>query len=471
MQSGEVAPRQDWLVDTPSADGRPARERGLAQKYANAGQVTTLMLRNIPSMYTQDMLLEEIVDCMGSSDFFDFFYLPWDLQNDCNVGYAFVNFRDCGSADRCSRIFTNFNFRKFESRKTCKVYPAHIQGLENNIRHLMNRAVSEAHTHYPIIMWKGEKLKLGKVIAMLDGQRPQQQPPRSAPGRSMGSNLNRDAPTWLPQHGGTLSGMSGSLSGMNVPYGGMGGGDSNIFTEEDSFGSPSALASQFRLSPPPSGAGQPSGPPPGLMAPPLSASGRQAYEIDMLQSLPELRAALDHQVQQIGMGMCSNHGFSPTGMSGMTDLSGMSGMSGMCGMSCMPREAGMMLPSGMGHASDSGMVVMPQSMPGRMPGAMSSGLHRGMHGTHGMQGLHNFDAGLPMQTQGFPQAVPQVRAAQSVQPVAQAPAPTLVPLAAQVQQPVAKTVSGDTEITIKDPDMDVFAKFCQKFADGPSPMG
>jgi len=186
------------IVDTPSQD-RANRERGLAQKYSNAGQITTLMLRNIPSMYTQDMLLEEIIDCMGSSDSFDFFYLPWDLQNDCNTGYAFVNFRDVASAERCTRIFTNFSFRKFDSRRTCRVYPAHIQGLENNLRHLMDRAVAEAHSHYPIIMWKGEKLKLGKVIAALDGQRPNQ-PPKSAPGHSL-SDSSRDpcfAPSWPP---------------------------------------------------------------------------------------------------------------------------------------------------------------------------------------------------------------------------------------------------------------------------------
>lgn len=146
------------------------RERELQRKYSNQGKITTLMLRNIPFKYTPDMLLEELIDCMGSLDVFDFFYLPWDQQNDSNIGYAFVNFRTVGAAERCTRIFTNFSFRRFDSPKCCKVFPAHIQGLENNVLHLMDRAVSEARSHYPIIMWKGKKLKLGKVIAVLESQ-------------------------------------------------------------------------------------------------------------------------------------------------------------------------------------------------------------------------------------------------------------------------------------------------------------
>jgi len=146
------------------------RDRELQRKYSNQGKITTLMFRNIPTTYTQDMLLEEIIDCMGSSDEFDFFYLPWDQQNDSNIGYGFINFRTVGAAERCTRIFTNFTFRKFDSPKCCRVFPAHIQGLENNVLHLSDRVVSEARSHYPIIMWKGQKLKLGQVIAMLDGQ-------------------------------------------------------------------------------------------------------------------------------------------------------------------------------------------------------------------------------------------------------------------------------------------------------------
>jgi len=194
-------------ISGESRDG-PTRERGLAQKYgSDTGQITTLMFRNVPTLYTQDMLLEEIIDCMGSCDGFDFFYLPWDIENDCNVGYAFINFRDAGNAERCARLFTNFHFRHTKSIKACKVYPSHIQGLENNLLHLMDRVVSQAHSHYPIIMWRGEKLKLGKVIAALDSQN-KLQAPMSAPGRMTarrgpirnGGGQGAEAPTWPPRN-------------------------------------------------------------------------------------------------------------------------------------------------------------------------------------------------------------------------------------------------------------------------------
>lgn len=55
-------------------------------------QRTTVMIKNIPNKYTQKMLLERIdVKHAGR---YDFFYLPIDLKNNCNVGYAFINMSD-----------------------------------------------------------------------------------------------------------------------------------------------------------------------------------------------------------------------------------------------------------------------------------------------------------------------------------------------------------------------------------------
>lgn len=51
---------------------------------------TTIMIKNIPNKYTQQMLLETID--YSSAGKYDFFYLPIDIKNQCNVGYAFINF-------------------------------------------------------------------------------------------------------------------------------------------------------------------------------------------------------------------------------------------------------------------------------------------------------------------------------------------------------------------------------------------
>lgn len=53
---------------------------------------TTIMIRHIPNKYTEEMLLKRI-DRLHKGTY-DFFYLPLDLNNGCNIGYAFINFVD-----------------------------------------------------------------------------------------------------------------------------------------------------------------------------------------------------------------------------------------------------------------------------------------------------------------------------------------------------------------------------------------
>jgi hypothetical protein len=50
---------------------------------------TTLMIKNIPNKYTQKMLLQTMDEQFRGG--YDFFYLPIDFKNKCNVGYAFIN--------------------------------------------------------------------------------------------------------------------------------------------------------------------------------------------------------------------------------------------------------------------------------------------------------------------------------------------------------------------------------------------
>eukprot|EP00435_Cladocopium_sp_Y103_P025043 s1434_g6.t1 len=150
---------------------RNQRESNLAEKYQTDGPFTTVMIRNIPTEYKQDELILEVSEVMGSPQSFDFFYLPWDTQNDCNIGYVFVNFPDPGAAQLAVRAFSNYNFRLHDSKKVGKVSPAHIQGLENNLRHLQDRAVVLGnHPCSPIVMWKGQKVELSLIFQELRTQ-------------------------------------------------------------------------------------------------------------------------------------------------------------------------------------------------------------------------------------------------------------------------------------------------------------
>lgn len=87
--------RNDEMMMSPSSDRMISRpfnsdELNLVEKLPENTGMTTIMLRNIPNKYTQKMLLEVVNQ--NFNGLYDFFYLPIDFRNKCNVGYAFVNF-------------------------------------------------------------------------------------------------------------------------------------------------------------------------------------------------------------------------------------------------------------------------------------------------------------------------------------------------------------------------------------------
>jgi hypothetical protein len=94
---------------------------------------TTVMIKNIPNKYTQKMLLKKIDKKF--KHVYDFFYLPIDLKNKCNVGYAFVNFI---SPLYILKFFEEFNgqrWEKFKSEKICQLAYARIQGHQALLIH------------------------------------------------------------------------------------------------------------------------------------------------------------------------------------------------------------------------------------------------------------------------------------------------------------------------------------------------
>merc|ERR1719356_2397222 len=53
---------------------------------------TTVMLRNLPSYFTRDMVLE-LLDSLGLTHKYDFVHMPTDFVRLSCLGFAFVNFR------------------------------------------------------------------------------------------------------------------------------------------------------------------------------------------------------------------------------------------------------------------------------------------------------------------------------------------------------------------------------------------
>eukprot|EP00927_Polykrikos_kofoidii_P033586 TRINITY_DN28408_c0_g1_i1.p1 TRINITY_DN28408_c0_g1~~TRINITY_DN28408_c0_g1_i1.p1 ORF type:complete len:406 (+),score=56.90 TRINITY_DN28408_c0_g1_i1:67-1218(+) len=127
---------------------------------------TTIMLRNIPNKYTQVKLMQELDDC-GYEGAYDFFYLPMDVHNRSNVGYAFINFLTPEVADKFRQEFSHHCFQRFHSRKVGTVCIAHVQGLDENLRHFQNRAVTHAKNdkYRPIVLRGKTRVDFDEALA------------------------------------------------------------------------------------------------------------------------------------------------------------------------------------------------------------------------------------------------------------------------------------------------------------------
>jgi len=124
----------DYVAPLSKTDveGAASPNRGASQ----SGQVTTVMLRNIPNKYTQRTLLEELCrNGFASNHAIDFFYLPIDSQTNANFGYAFINFTSSQFQEAFRKMFEGRRLERYNSRKILSVVPASLQGLQANWNH------------------------------------------------------------------------------------------------------------------------------------------------------------------------------------------------------------------------------------------------------------------------------------------------------------------------------------------------
>merc|ERR1711920_860200 len=116
------------------------------------------MLRNIPNKYMQENLLEEI-DAAGFVGAYDFFYLPMDVRNNANVGYAFINFLRPEEFDRFRQHFEGYQFKRAGSKKVATVSPAIVQGLKANVQNLMKKRVTQG-MYRPLVLRNGQRVDI-----------------------------------------------------------------------------------------------------------------------------------------------------------------------------------------------------------------------------------------------------------------------------------------------------------------------
>ena len=102
------------------------------------------MIRHIPNKYTSKDLLNEIdIACKGK---YDFFYLPLDPENNCNLGYSFINFIDPLHIIYFYHSFKSRKWNCYKSHKECDLSFAKFQGkieltahLEKNINKMEDK--------------------------------------------------------------------------------------------------------------------------------------------------------------------------------------------------------------------------------------------------------------------------------------------------------------------------------------------
>jgi hypothetical protein len=117
-----------------------ARYELVIQKVLNGQDTrTTLMIKNIPNKYDQEMLLEAINQNFKGS--YDFFYLPIDFKNKCNVGYAFINFINYLTVAKFYEEFNQKKWEKFNSEKVSHITYARIQSKSALIDHFRNSSL------------------------------------------------------------------------------------------------------------------------------------------------------------------------------------------------------------------------------------------------------------------------------------------------------------------------------------------
>jgi hypothetical protein len=96
-------------------------------------QKTTLFIKNIPNKYTKKMMMEEFDKKFKDS--YDFFYLPIDFNNNCNMGFAFINFIDIKFIKPFFNELSGKKWKRFKSLKVCEIKYARIQGRDKCLVH------------------------------------------------------------------------------------------------------------------------------------------------------------------------------------------------------------------------------------------------------------------------------------------------------------------------------------------------
>lgn len=140
---------------------------------------TTLMIRNIPAMYTQDELAAE----WPNNGTYNFFYLPTShTTTKGNKTFAFINFTSPQAAVAFKELWDKQRLSQFQARRTLNITCADVQGRDANMWQLRkghNWRLKNKECQ-PLIFEYGVQIPfdegMGRLSACMENQRAWEMP-------------------------------------------------------------------------------------------------------------------------------------------------------------------------------------------------------------------------------------------------------------------------------------------------------
>mmetsp|Transcript_49830 Transcript_49830/g.160152 ORF Transcript_49830/g.160152 Transcript_49830/m.160152 type:complete len:231 (+) Transcript_49830:118-810(+) len=126
---------------------------------------TTLMVRNLPVMCTQEMLIDE----WKHAGTFDFLYLPRTAGGQTNLSYGFINFASEAEAMAFQATWNKQRLAQLTSRKPLNISFAEVQGLQANLTQLRKKRTrcSDVNESQPLVLVNGHYLCLSDALQYL----------------------------------------------------------------------------------------------------------------------------------------------------------------------------------------------------------------------------------------------------------------------------------------------------------------
>jgi len=129
-----------------SKAAKPHVQSGEAQQQAPPGRhCTTIMITNVPNFLTQGSLislLEDLSPMMVNN--FDFFYCPWEPDENINLGYAIINFLTRTVAAAFEAQWADKPLiPTMHGTRGLRIIPAALQGRAANLRHFSGFPLSQ----------------------------------------------------------------------------------------------------------------------------------------------------------------------------------------------------------------------------------------------------------------------------------------------------------------------------------------